>query len=131
MPYLIDADWLIDYLGSNPRARTLIDPLIPAGVAVSIITYMEAYQGVLRKADVAQAAADLTAFLHNAPLVPFSLEVAQRCALLREDLKRRNLRVRSRAVDLLIAGTALHHRLTLVTRNRQDYDDIAGLLLYP
>ena len=66
MPYLIDSDWLVDYLGNDPAAIALIDPLIPDGVAVSIVTYMEAYQGTLRRADPAQAAADLAAFLQHA-----------------------------------------------------------------
>lgn len=32
--------------------------------------------------------------------------------------------------DLLIAATALHHDLTLVTRNRKHFERIPGLDLY-
>jgi predicted nucleic acid-binding protein len=41
--------------------------------------------------------------------------------------------VRQRALDLIIAATALEHDLTLVTRNREDFQDIPGLqtLFYP
>jgi predicted nucleic acid-binding protein len=131
VPYLIDSDWLVDYLGNDPAAIAHIDPLIPDGVAISIITYMEAYQGTLRKADPTRAAAELAAFLGQAPVLPLSLEVAQRCAQLREELSRQRKRTRSRALDLLIAATALHYGLTLVTRNRDDYQDIDGLTLHP
>jgi len=38
--------------------------------------------------------------------------------------------VRPRALDLLIAATALVHDLSLVMRNEDDYRDISGLRLY-
>jgi len=56
--------------------------------------------------------------------------VARRCARLRLDLKNRGKRVRSRALDLITAATALEHGLTLVTRNTVDYHDIPGLTLH-
>lgn len=130
MPYLIDTDWLIDYLNDDAHAIALIDPLISAGVAISLITYMEAYQGTLRKADVPRAQADLAAFLQRSPVVPFTVETAVRCAELREALRAQQKRVRARALDLMTAATALEHGLTLVTRNRDDYTDIPGLQLY-
>jgi len=42
-------------------------------------------------------------------------------------LRRQGKRVNNRALDLLIAATAIEHDLTLVTRNLQDYGDIPGL----
>lgn len=39
-------------------------------------------------------------------------------------------RVRQRALDLLIAATAIEHNLTLVTRNQADYRDVPGLMLF-
>src|SRR5688572_8441447 len=104
MPYLIDSDWLIDYLDDLPEALALIDPLFPAGVAVSIVTYMEVYQGALQKPDVPRAQAELEAFLQHAPILPVSLPVARRCAELREELRLQKKRVRARALDLITAA---------------------------
>jgi tRNA(fMet)-specific endonuclease VapC len=70
------------------------------------------------------------AVLHNACPISFSTAVARRCASLREQLRTAGKRVRPRALDLLIAATALDHNLTLVTRNVKDYDDIPDLRLY-
>jgi predicted nucleic acid-binding protein len=42
MPYLIDTDWVIDLLASVPEAVQLLDRLAQDGIAISIITYMEA-----------------------------------------------------------------------------------------
>ncbi|HUZ03134.1 MAG TPA: hypothetical protein VMU89_22540, partial [Thermomicrobiaceae bacterium] len=56
--------------------------------------------------------------------------VARRCAELREELRRQDRRVRARALDLMVAATALQYDLTLVTRNIADYDDVPGLVLW-
>jgi predicted nucleic acid-binding protein len=53
-----------------------------------------------------------------------------RSARVRADLTSQNRRVRSRALDLIIAATAIERRPTLVTGNKSDYREIAGLSLY-
>jgi tRNA(fMet)-specific endonuclease VapC len=130
MPYLIDSDWIIDHLAGVPQAVQLLERLAPEGIAVSIITYMEAYQGTERAPNSAEAKSRLGAFSGSVPLLPLSPRVAERCAVLRESLRRQGRRVGSRALDLIIAATALEHDLTLVTRNVEDYKDIPDLKLY-
>lgn len=129
MSYLLDTDIFIDYLDGDLKVKQSIDPLARQGLAISIVTYMETYQGILRDRQPALAQAKFEAFLHDVPVLPFSLEIARRCAALREDLRQRGRRVRPRALDLMTAATALEHDFTLVTRNRADYDDIPGLTL--
>jgi predicted nucleic acid-binding protein len=63
-------------------------------------------------------------------LVTVSLAIARRCARVRQNLRSRGRRVNQRAMDLLIAATALEDELTLVTGNIEDYQDIAGLDIY-
>lgn len=130
MPYLVDTDFVIDHLANIPAATQLLDRLALEGIAISMITYMEAYQGVLRSPDPKQAQAKFQAFRQSVPVLPFSLSVAKRCAALREQLKQEGKRVKARALDLLNAAIALEHDLTLVTRNVEDYDDIPHLKLY-
>jgi predicted nucleic acid-binding protein len=130
MPYLIDSDVLIAQREGQPHARALLAQLAPEGLAISIVTYMEVYQGTLRSPDSERARAGLASFLAGVPVVPFSLAAARRCAELREDLARQGRRVRSRAIDLITAAIALEHGFTLVTNNRQDYADIPDLSLY-
>ena len=130
MPYLVDTDWLIDHLAQAPGAATLVSELAAEGVAISVISYMEAYQGTLRSPNPARAQAELQVLANTMPVLPLSIAVAQRCARLRESLRTRGRRVRPRALDLLIAATALEYQLTLVTRNVDDYRDIPDLELY-
>jgi predicted nucleic acid-binding protein len=129
MHYLVDSDWTIDYLDGLSSAVQLLQPLFADGIAISIITYIEVYQGAYRRPGPAATQA-LAALLATTPVLPISLAVAERCARLRESLRRQGRRVNSRAMDLIIAATALEHDLTLVTRNVADYQDIPGLKLH-
>src|SRR5436309_9837934 len=131
MPYLIDTDLVIDHLANVTEANQLLEQLAPEGIAISMITYMEAYQGVVRSPNVQEARAKFQIFRRSVPVLPFSLSVAKRCAVLRERLKTEQKRVKARALDLINAAIALEHDLTLVTRNVRDYQDIPDLHLYP
>ncbi len=94
MPYLLDTDILRYYLDDVDEAVTLVTELIPDGVALSIITYLELYQGTLQTPDPTQAQDRLATLLETLPLLPLSPAVARRCAHLREALKRDGKRVR-------------------------------------
>lgn len=131
MAYLVDSDWVVDHLADLPEAHELLDRLTPEGIAVSIITYLEAYEGVERSPDRKGAEARFQAFMRQVPVLPVSRAVAQRCAHLRHVLRGQGKRVERRALDLIIAATALENDLTLVTRNVEDYEDVPDLKIYP
>ena len=130
MPYLVDSDVLIDLLADRPATLELLTRLAPEGLAMSLITYLEVYEGTLRTPQPQEAQARLRTLLMEIPVLPLSLSLAERCAHLRDRLRRAGKRVRSRAFDVLVAATALEHNLTLVTRNTEDYEDIPELKLY-
>lgn len=130
MVYLLDTDVLIDRLNDDPPSIQLISRLAPAGLAISIITYMEVLAGVFLDPDPIQARGNLNVLLGRLPILPISNSVAERAAQIKADLTRRNRPGRRRALDLIIAATAIEHGLVLVTRNRTDYRHIAGLNLY-
>lgn len=127
--HLVDSDVSIDYLGRRGSIVDLIDRLSPTGVAISVVTYMEMYQGNLRSSASDESRVALRRFLVAAPVLPVTLEIAVRCAEIRAELTSRGRSVRPRALDLLIAATAIEHGLTLVTRNVADYQDVPGLRL--
>ena len=130
MAYLLDSHVLIPYLANDSATMSLVELLAPQGLAISIVTNKEVYQGTLRTAEpkVEQAQFDHT--LTEISILAFSPAVARRCARQREDLRGRGRRVRDRALDLMIAATAIEHGLQLVTRNRADFADIPELALY-
>lgn len=130
MAYLIDTDWTIDHLENVAEATKLLSALANDGIAISIVTYMEVYQGLARSPKRVESLTQFEVFLTGVPIIPFSVAVARQCASLRENLKRSGKRVNARSLDLIIAATALEHDLTLVTRNISDYSDIPTLKLY-
>ncbi|HLZ73277.1 MAG TPA: type II toxin-antitoxin system VapC family toxin [Dehalococcoidia bacterium] len=129
MPHLIDSDHVIQYLDQRPMVIKLINSLAPTGIWISIITYMEVYQGIQRQSTVQELRDGFDAFILVAPVLPFSIAVAERCATIRETLRQQGRRTRSRYLDLITAATAIEYDLTLVTRNTADYRDVPGLKL--
>jgi predicted nucleic acid-binding protein len=105
---LVDTDVLIDHLrGARPfdRARDT--------VSYSLITRCELFAG---------ATADerrIREFLQPFEELTIDRVIAERAGRIR----RTGLRI----ADALIAATALEHRLTLLTRNRRDFDHVRGL----
>ena len=129
MPYLVDSNVVIDHLAAVPDASQFLDQFAQDGIVMSIVTYMEAFQGVVRSEQPEEASEKFHAFADSVLILPLSFAVAERCARLRETLRSQNKRVNSRALDLIIAATALEYGLTLVTKNTEDFKDIPDLTL--
>jgi tRNA(fMet)-specific endonuclease VapC len=129
MPYLVDSNVVVDHLFDVPSAAALLEQLAQEGIAISIVTYMEAFQGVEQSSDPERAREKFHAFLAGILILPFPFAVAERCARLRKTLKHQNKRVNARALDLIIAAIALEYDLTLVTANTGDFTDIPELSL--
>jgi predicted nucleic acid-binding protein len=70
MPYLIDSDILISQREGQPGALALLERLATEGLAISIVTCMEVYQGTLRSPDMVRAQAGLATFLAGFPSSP-------------------------------------------------------------
>lgn len=130
MRYLLDTNIIIPYLKDDRVTTALVDTLSADGIAVSILTYLEAFEGVIESPTPEEARAHFDAVFAGVPVVSVSPAVARQCAQIRSTLKRQGKSVRRRAFDLVIAATALVHGSELVTRNQGDFNDIPGLSLY-
>lgn len=130
MRYLLDTTVLSPYFAGQPQARLLLRQLAPGGIAVSILSYLEGYQGVIENADPERAERRFNAFFRTVQILPISPAVARRCAEIRSLLKQQGKQPRKRAFDLVIAATAIEHGLELVTHNTQDFNDIPNLVRY-
>src|SRR5918998_4291212 len=130
MPYLVDSNLVIDHLAEVSEASQFLDAFAQEGIVISIVTYMEAFQGVVRSEHPKEASEKFHSFADKVLILPFSIAVAERCARLRETLRSQNKRVKSRALDLIIAATALEYNLTLVTKDTEDFKDVPDLILY-
>jgi tRNA(fMet)-specific endonuclease VapC len=127
--YLLDTDWIVDILNGQEKAIYTVFELAPAGLAVSIITYGELYEGAAFAHDPAPALAGLRSFLKGKVILPLTQPIIERFAHIRDSLPR-PVRQQIGDLDILIAATCLEHNLMLLTRNRKDFQQIPNLKLY-
>lgn len=129
MRYLTDSTFVIDCLTRQPHARQHLPTLLREGLAVSIISHMELWEGVYGSRDPKRAGRELRQFLRRVRIFPFSHQLSLRAAALRREMRGLGLPVQHRTLDIRIASIALHHRLTVVTSDA-DFADIPGLTLF-
>jgi tRNA(fMet)-specific endonuclease VapC len=129
MEHLLDSDIVIYHLNDIPAATNLVDRLFDSGIALSSITLMEVIEGLDRASDPLSAQRGFVAFTNHVAVIPLDRQEAMMAAQVRRALRLQGRSIRPRALDLLIAATALTHDLTLVTNNPDDYQDIPGLRL--
>ena len=118
MVSLIDTDVMIDVSRGNPGAASYLDSL--SAVAISIITAQELIVGARNKRDLAGIDSLVAAY----PIVHIDAAIGQ---LAYELLKRYAKSNGLRTFDALIAATALHLGIDLVSRNRKHFAMIEGL----
>lgn len=125
MSHLVDSDWVADYLDGRQPAVALITRHARSGVAISLVTYGEIFEGIYYGHDPQRAESTFRAFLRGVPVLPINRSVMQRFARIRGELRVRRLHIPD--PDLLIAATALHNRLILISRNRRHFERIPDL----
>lgn len=128
MTYLVDSDYVADFLKGRQNVLPLFQQLVPHGIAISIITFAEVYEGIYYGQNRAQHEHGWRQFLHTTSVLGLSRPIAKRYGIIRGDLAHKGQLIDQ--PDLFIAATAIHHNLTLVTRNRKDFDRIPNLKLY-
>jgi tRNA(fMet)-specific endonuclease VapC len=127
--YLLDTDWIVDVLNGKEAAIQTVLELAPSGLAVSIITYGELYEGAAFAQNPEPALTGLRSFLKGKAILPLTQAVMERFAHIRGSLPR-HVRQQIGDLDILIAATCLEHNLTLLTRNLKDFQQIPDLKLY-
>ena len=128
MSYLVDTDWVADALHGRAAAVELLTSIAQQGLAISLVTYGEIYEGILYGRDPRAAERGFRQFLRQVDVLLLTRSIMRRFAQIRGDLRRRGQLIGD--PDIVIAATALHHTLTLVTRNRPDFGRIPGLQLH-
>ncbi len=128
MKYLIDSDWLAEYLKGRKEALDLLATLEANGLAVSLITFGEIYEGIYYGPNPPSHEEGFKRFLRRVAVLPLTQMIMKRFARIRGQLRRQGNLLAD--PDLLIAATAIQHNLILVTRNRKHFERIPELRLY-
>ncbi|MGH8069785.1 MAG: type II toxin-antitoxin system VapC family toxin [Candidatus Entotheonellia bacterium] len=123
--YLIDTDWVIDHLNQIERVVNRLKELRPQGLALSIVSLAELYEGVHYSRNPEQSQQAFDAFLEDVSVLGIDEEICKIFGRERGRLRREGKLIGD--FDLLIAATGLHYGLTVLTNNRQHFERVEGL----
>jgi predicted nucleic acid-binding protein len=123
--YLGDTDWAIDYLNGQERTLRRLEELRNGGLAFSMISLAEVYEGILYSKDPEKNERGLQDFLQYVTVVNIDEKTSWLFGEERGRLRSEGRRVAD--FDLMIAVTARQHDLTLLTNNRKHFEHIEGL----
>lgn len=126
--YLVDTDWVIDYLNGRREIVRKLSEFQAEGIGLSVVSLAELWEGVVYSIDPEGNQAHLRNFLRG--VRPIGID-EQTCRIFGKE--RGRLRARKKSLgdfDLLIGATALRHGLVLLTNNRRHFELIEGLQLW-
>lgn len=134
MSYLLDTNVLSELRRKKPNAGVVawFSKRPATALYLSVLTLGEMRKGVEAAIDIERRAAlsdwldvELPAFFAGR-ILPIDARVADRWGHLMAEVKRP-----IPAVDSLLAATAMHHGLTMVTRNEKDFSDLGVPVINP
>jgi tRNA(fMet)-specific endonuclease VapC len=122
---LLDTSVIIDAINDRKGRRQLLSELLEQGntLACCPINIAEVYAGLRPNEEE-----NTRRFLRSLDFYPVTFGVAERAGLLKRDFGKKGQTLN--LGDVLIAATALHHGLTLLTDTTKDFP-IPDLTLYP
>ena len=121
----MDTDWAISCLNRVPRTVRRVDALISEGIAISIVSVAELYEGALNSHDPERGEEALNDFLRPFPVIDLDIPICRIFGMERARLRAAGTLITD--MDLLIGATALRHNLTLLTNNRRHFERLPGL----
>jgi len=121
----MDTDWVIDYLNDKEPVASKVEELKEEGIAVSIISLAELYEGVYYSRNPKASEKKLLGFLSGVIILGIEEEICKVFGKERGKLRKKGLLVGD--FDLLIASTCLYYNIPLCTNNRRHYERIEGL----
>lgn len=123
--YVLDTNTLIYFFKGKGRVagRMLIEA--PANIGIPSLVLYELETGIAKSSSPRKRSRQLKTLLEAAVLLKFSNEEAKASALIRARLETKGLTIGP--IDILIAGTAMANRGTLVTHNLTEFDRVDDL----
>jgi len=120
----LDTSILIDFYRKKDKSKSLFFKLTEhyALFAVSAITEYELYLGNTVEQNVFW-----DKLFSQITVLPFNSKSARQASIIHQELKAKNKLIE--APDILIAGTAISHKLPLATLNRKHFERIGDLEL--
>jgi tRNA(fMet)-specific endonuclease VapC len=129
MRYLLDSDWIINYLAGNTDAKETLLRIDPDDIGISLVTVAEVYESAYNFANPEAHLEKFRDFHNSFHLLDLNLPIIETFAEVRAHLRRRGELIAD--FDILLGATALHYDLTLLTYNTRHFARIPHLKMYP
>jgi len=123
--FLLDTNTLVYFFKGQGRVAERLLATPPGEVAISAVSVYEIEVGTAKSAQQGKRRIQFDTFLAVVSVLPFDRPSARAAATLRAELERRGRPIGP--LDNLIAGTALAHGATLVTRNTREFARLPSL----
>lgn len=123
--YLLDTNTLIYFFKGEGQVAQHLFTHSPSQIAIPSIVIYELEVGIAKSTSPKKRQEQLASLIQNVTLIPFDLGEARASAKIRADLERLGSPIGP--IDTLIAGCALAHHYTLVTRNLKEFEKVKGL----
>jgi tRNA(fMet)-specific endonuclease VapC len=127
-PTLVDTDILSYFFRGYKQVVTRVSTYVAeyGRINLSIITYYEILSG-LKHRDAHRQLSDFMRFVAENNVVPLTKDAVEYAAAMYAETRAQGSPVDD--IDLLIAGIAMAHGLTLVTHNLSHFERIQGLAI--
>ena len=123
--YLLDTNTLIYFFKGVGNVAAGILSQSPKDIAIPSIALFEIEVGLAKSNHPAKRREQLDMLCSRIAVVPFDREAAKIAAKVRACLENKGTPIGP--YDTLIAGIALHRKLTLITHNTREFGRIANL----
>lgn len=123
--FLLDTNTLIYFFKGQGRVAEQLLSTPPAEIAVPTVVVYELEVGIAKSSQPAKRRRQLDEILNVITVWAFDRGAATAAASVRARLEAKGEPIGS--LDILIAGTALSNRATLVTRNVLEFKRVQGL----
>ena len=123
--YILDTNTLIYFFkGLGGVAGTLFSKE-PANIGIPAIVIYEIQTGIAKSTSPRKRKQQLKSLTEAVAILPFSIEEAKASATIRSRLEQKGTPIGH--YDVLIAGTTMAHKGTLVTHNLTEFKRVKGL----
>jgi tRNA(fMet)-specific endonuclease VapC len=123
--FVLDTNTLIYFFKGEGRVAEHLWSTPPHEIAVPAVVLYELHVGIAKSTHPQKRLMQLRQFLGCTRVLPFGQGEAECAARVRADLELRGEGIGP--MDTLIAGTALAHQGTLITRNLREFERIVNL----
>ena len=125
--YVLDTNTLIYYFKGQGQVAQNLANVSPQEIVVSTIVLFELQVGIAKSNSPAKRTQQLQQFLSRVNVIPFDRDAALAAATIRAHLEQQCTPIGP--IDVLIAGTAVALKATLVTHNVNEFSRVSELAI--